>query len=743
MFAGDTYNSMTERRLNKQTYLYLSAILIAAFLVFSNTLNSNFIANWDDNINILENQYIKNFTADGIAALFSKSTPVTEPRFTLFTYMVQYHFSKLNPFPYHFFNIILHIINVLLVYLATEKLFKKKDAALFAAALFAVHPLHVESVAWITGRKDLLYSFFLLLSLICYLKYLSEKKYKSKISFLIIVCALSYLSVLSKVQALAIPFLLILFDYFSDRKFSTSLVAEKVMIFLLLLNIFPISVLIIFSATLFLAILLEKQDSTLVSILSKINSSIIRIVSGTILLAVLIFLIGKSVLLGCVYGMVIFAFLYEKFKLRDSLLKENATRYLFVTIALFSVIIIIIIFGTGFSSNAVSSNFFNVTDRLFMASYSLSFYIFKFFAPFDLCAIIPYPAKNNGLLPLIYYLSVIPVAASFGSVFWVLRKYKAHRKMILFSLLFFLINISFVLHLIPIAGRVIVADRYTYIAYFGLCVLVGYIISSTIQKKNNQKNLLLIILLIAFCSIAAITWKRNKVWADGISLYSDVIEKNPTYAMAYNNRGYLYYSKGNLQSAISDYDKAINVEPGFILSYYNRALAYHQAGKIHEAVNDCNAALKIDQDHHDLLYLRGYFLNKTGKYHEAIRDFNRAVSIRPGNYLAYYNRGEAKRNLSDFTGAISDYLMSAKLKPEFADAYNSMGVTNFSQGNYIESLADFQKAITQNPGISYFYYNRALSEIKLKQDDNACKDLFQAMKLGHQDGKKLYDQQCK
>lgn len=729
--------------LEKNNFLFLFFLLIVTFFIFFDTLNYDFIQNWDDNINITENTYIKDFSTQGIATLFSKNTPIAEPRLTLFTYMVQYHFWKLNPLPYHLFNLVLHLLNVILVFLLISKLFKKKDMALIAAALFAVHPMHVESVAWVTGRKDLLYTVFLILALLSYIKYLTEKKYSLKIILLFLICITSYLSLLSKIQAITLPILLFLIDFFYNRKVSIGMVYEKLFLSLLLLQILSMKITIIFGITLVFLLPFNNTETYIFQLLKKISNKLKTTIAIIILIAAIIFLLNNSIFITSLYCLILSAFCVERFKLYERVNIRSYIKYLLSGLAIISIIVIFIFYSKELYLKSESANIFTAFDRIFMASYSFCFYIIKFIAPFDLIAIIPYPSKGTEFLPPIYYASVALTIGLIVNLIWLINKYREYRRIIVFCILFFLINISLFLHLIPIAGRVIVADRYTYLAYLGLFILISFWISDLLLKKPKLSKLIISSFLLLFCIYSVTTWNRNKVWKNGFTLYSDIIEKNPDFAMAYTNRGYLYYINGDMQHAFSDYNKAINVNSSFTLSYYNRALSFIKIDNLNAALIDCNTALDINNKDKDILYLRGYIKNKLFLFNEAIEDFNNSLQIKPDNFYALYNRGEAKKNIKDFIGAILDYNKAIQLKPMFADTYNSRGVVNFQLEKYSESLKDYKKAIYLNPNLNYIYYNKALCEIKLLNNKEACKDLIQASKLGHTESKKLFETTCK
>jgi tetratricopeptide (TPR) repeat protein len=148
----------------------------------------------------------------------------------IISYAWEYFFFKLNPAPYHIVNMIIHLLNCVLVFYFILRLGAAIPVAFITGFLFGIHPLHVESVAWISERKDVLYAFFYLISLICYLSYL-EKRPGYKYYFFAMFFFL--LSLLSKPMAVTLPFVLFLIDYFRDRKIDYRSIIEKIPFFIL------------------------------------------------------------------------------------------------------------------------------------------------------------------------------------------------------------------------------------------------------------------------------------------------------------------------------------------------------------------------------------------------------------------------------------------------------------------------------------------------------------------------------
>ncbi|MFH1379984.1 MAG: hypothetical protein ABII23_06875, partial [bacterium] len=160
-------------RIHLRNIIILSLLTIG---VFANTFDVPFA--WDDEDNIIENEYVTNppspfiyFTPDYWEAYSSITRYGTRylPLRTL-TFAIDYYFWKARPFGYHVTNLIFHLANVLLVYICALMLFANVEFALFGALIFAVHPMHVESVTWIKNRTDLITLIFYLLGLILYIK---------------------------------------------------------------------------------------------------------------------------------------------------------------------------------------------------------------------------------------------------------------------------------------------------------------------------------------------------------------------------------------------------------------------------------------------------------------------------------------------------------------------------------------------------------------------------------------------
>ena len=169
-------------------YQTLFLILLAYVTVFAfyPVITANFI-NLDDFVMVTENPDITSLSFSNIKHVFSSfQYKLYHPIVTL-SYAIEYFFCKTNPYLYHVDNILLHILNTLILFFIINKISKNFFVSYIVAMLFAIHPVHVEAVAWVTARKDTLYSFFFLLSILFYIE-TYDSRHTKKLLFLSLVC---------------------------------------------------------------------------------------------------------------------------------------------------------------------------------------------------------------------------------------------------------------------------------------------------------------------------------------------------------------------------------------------------------------------------------------------------------------------------------------------------------------------------------------------------------------------------
>ncbi|MCF8338311.1 MAG: tetratricopeptide repeat protein [Bacteroidales bacterium] len=204
-------------------------ILIITAVVFSNSLTNEFI-NLDDPQYVTQNEQVKELSIENIQKIFSSYTHGHYQPLSVLTYAVDHAFYGMNATGFRVTNLLLHLISVLLVFYFLRRITGKSFVALIVTLLFAVHPLRVESVVWISERKDVLYAVFFLAAMLCYLNFLDNRKQAR--SYLLTLLFFT-LSLLAKSMAVTLPLVLLLLDWYQQRKWSLRWITEKIPFFVL------------------------------------------------------------------------------------------------------------------------------------------------------------------------------------------------------------------------------------------------------------------------------------------------------------------------------------------------------------------------------------------------------------------------------------------------------------------------------------------------------------------------------
>ena len=212
----------------------LAALLAAAILfVFLPVTTFDFV-HYDDNAYVFENPAVQQgINAESLAWAFTTNHASNWHPLTWVSHMLDHTLFQLKPAGHHLTNLLLHTLNALLLFLLLLKMTGKQWQSLFVAALFALHPLHVESVVWVAERKDVLSAFFWMLTLLAYAGY---TKRPGALRYLFIMLAFA-LGLLAKQMLVTLPFVLLLLDIWPLQRFQTKkilrLVCEKLPLFAL------------------------------------------------------------------------------------------------------------------------------------------------------------------------------------------------------------------------------------------------------------------------------------------------------------------------------------------------------------------------------------------------------------------------------------------------------------------------------------------------------------------------------
>jgi tetratricopeptide (TPR) repeat protein len=212
------------------------ALAVSALLVFWQVRNFSFI-NYDDPGYVAGNRNIQTgITLESVKWAFTTGYFGNWNPLTWLSYMLDWQLFGSNPADFHLINLFFHIANVLLLFFVLKQMTNAIWQSAFVAALFALHPLHVEAVAWVSGRKDVLSTFFWLLTMWAYLHYVKQPR----VSRYLLVLLFFVMGIMAKPMLVTLPFVLLLLDYWPfERKISWRLLVEKIP-FIILTAIFSV-----------------------------------------------------------------------------------------------------------------------------------------------------------------------------------------------------------------------------------------------------------------------------------------------------------------------------------------------------------------------------------------------------------------------------------------------------------------------------------------------------------------------
>jgi tetratricopeptide (TPR) repeat protein len=574
----------------RRILLYCGIIAGITFIAFLPSLNNGF-ANIDDDYYVIDNPDIRGFTLHNLVKVFSSKYVDNYQPLTMLTYMTEYHFFQLNPTVYHCTNLFLHIINCLLVFALFYGLSGRYLTGLLVALLFAIHPMRVESVAWIAERKDVLSSFFYFLSLLSYIRYL--KKGDRKFYYW---CGLSLLfSLLSKPMAVSQPFVLLLIDYVSNKKPDKKTLLDKIPFFAM--------------AVVFAAIALLTQKVSLPNLEYASLSTLQRI---------------------CIpfYGM---AFYVVK-----SIVPIHLCSYFpfpaasdgGMTFMLFAAPFLVI------AGAAAVYYFRGYSRKLVFGS------LFFFITALPVLQIVP---VGGAIVAERYtYIPMLGIYFIFAALFTFLLKKKFRDSHTIKTLLIVGVSIPIIIFACITNYRCgvwkdsfslwndVIAKNPVAIAYIGR----GSAWNGKADYDHAIEDFDRALTLHPASALASLAYNNRGTAYNGkgdynraIEDFNQAIELDSKYIDAYYNRGVAYSYKGDYDRAIEDYTQAIRLKPTYTFAYCNRGVAYCYKDDYDRAIEDFSQAIMLNPMDAQAYNTRGLAYKAKNDYVLASYDFKKACNL--------------------------------------------------------------------------------------------------------------------
>jgi Flp pilus assembly protein TadD len=581
----------------------LLLIILFAFAVFSNCLHND-ILNFDDVEYFQNYPEVLSLTSANILKYFTSYYVIMYQPIPVLTFALNYHFTALDVYWLHLVNLLFHLANTALVFLFIRKLSGRNEAALIAAALFAVHPMNVEAVSWISARSSSMFTLFYLAALLCYLMYLEHGK--RRFAYLAGCAIFFLLSLFSKAQAVTLPVILVGIDLYYKRKLFTKWnIIEKVPFFALSVvfglitlsdlgtmtnltqgmlihyNPFDIFLMVCTSFVFYIGKLFVPVSQCAVYVYPpKVNGWLPLIYYiAPIILAIVGWLLYKA---------------------------SRKRRYVLAGLFFFLVTISINI-------QLIPSRLFIVTDRYGYLPYVGLFFIIASFY----CDVKDGTSGlKRSLLPWFSVL-LVGVTLIFGMLTW--QRNKVWKNDIVFM--------------------TDILDKNPSVPY--LSRAYGTRANAYLRAGNAQQ---------------------------AIQDFSKAIEVKSDEAESWFNRGITWMKIQDYKSAVTDLEQCDKLKPNTAIVLCNLGVARYNNTDYKGALDACNKALKLDSTLYDAYNARAASRFSFNDYEGAEKDFTKCISLKPNDPAGYRNRGNLYLRTNRASTACYDWKKAKELGSADVDA---------------------------------------------------------------------------
>ncbi|MGD0884282.1 MAG: tetratricopeptide repeat protein [Thermodesulfovibrionales bacterium] len=660
------------------TWKHLLIVMIISVGAYCSTLSMDFV--WDDMYQIKSNDQIKSlshipsfFASDVWAGVKDLSSGYYRPLFTL-SLAADYSLWDERPVGYHLTNIALHSAVTAMVYLLSLCILRTVPPALFSAFIFAVHPVHAEAVAWISGRNEMLWSLFMLGSLFLYLL----GRERQRMTYIAPSLVLFFLALLSKETAIILPLIVLLYELC----YGTGGLQKKMR--------FPV-----------------------VYALAVIPYVILR----------LVFLKGTG--LGDVYplswrlytapGLVMQYLRLLIFPVNLKVFYDIPVKKIFLSP---DVIIPLLLLGAI------------LWCIMFVLRYDKRL---TFSLLFSLIALIPVAGIFKSLSPALLadrylYIPSVGFSLALGTVYSIIVQktepsppMKPASAQELFRLRnmvkpggAFLVGILLILTLQrnhcwtddAIFTHAMVRDApRSYFTHFSL----GTFLDSQGRLDDAAREFQVAIKLnpdyVDAHNNLGIIYDQRGHLQEALKEYQIVLNIAPGNVKVHNNLGILYEKTGNLDAAQGEYEAALRLDPANVTALTNLGLLDRKRDRPADAMSSFQAALARNQNDPGLHNALGSIYLGQQRFNDAAGEFYAALKLNPDSVEAHTNLGLTFRKMNRLGDAVQEFRTALKLNPRHAEAHNNLGVVYMLLGNVDEAISEFNAALLIAPQNEAFRAN--------------------------------------
>jgi protein O-mannosyl-transferase len=572
------------------------AILVALNVVAYAAVTGHRFVNFDDPDYVAGNPYVVGgFSRAGVAWAFSTGTAGNWHPLTWLSHMLDVQLFGLNAGRHHLTSLLLHIANTLFLFGVFVRMTGATGRSLFVAALFGVHPLHVESVAWVAERKDVLSTCFAMLTMWSYVSYVRKRsmfRYAQVILFFA-------LGLLAKPMLVTLPFVLLLIDAW------------------------PLG----------------------------------RVKAG-----------AKAISAS-------WPLVREKFPL-------------FALAAAASVITFFVQQDVGTMS---ALDRLPLLARVSHAFVSYGVYLWQMIWPMNLAAFYPYPQ-----VPPAFWVTLL-VALAIGGTSVAAIRFAGRHPYLPTGWFWFLGMLVPVIGLIQV-GNQSTADRYTYLPFVGLFVILAWGIPDLLSRWRSARFVVPAAATAVVIACTVVARAQVSTWADSQTLWQHALDVMPDNYFAHGALGSALAEQNRLDEAATHLNEALRLKPDLADVQNDLGEVFARQGRLTEATSRFAEAVRIDPNlaeaHHNL----GVALVQQGRLADATPQFNEALRLNPDLGRTHGALGNVLARQGRVDDAIRELLESLRLVPEQPDVHCNLAVLFQQKGDRAQARRHLETALTISPG---------------------------------------------
>jgi tetratricopeptide (TPR) repeat protein len=628
--------SNIEKRPSIRSIVFISIALIIFILTVYIQVGNYEFTNFDDPLYVTENLHVKSgLTGENIVWAFTSIEASNWHPITWLSHMADARFYGMNPRGHHLTNVIIHALSSLFLLLLLIHLTNSLWQSSFVAFLFALHPLHVESVAWVAERKDVLSAFFWFLTLIIYSEYVSKRK-----PALYMLSLFTFvLGLMSKPMLVTLPVVMLLMDFWPLDRYRHEKNGQSQQLSVINFQI--------------KALVKEKIPFFVCSLLSAVITLYAQNKGGAI----------KSfdlVPLGFRIENALVAYL--KYIMKALWPQDLVVLYPYPhSISLWQAI------GSLLLLLCVSWATILVRRRHLYLPVGWFWFLITLVPVIGLIQV--------GAQSMADRYTYIPLTGLFIMTAWgvpnLISGFK-HREVILAML----------------GSAVIIALSALTWQQIGHWRDGISLFSHALQFTTGN--------LDAHNNLGDALFKKGDVDA-AIQEYQESLRLMPNYSLAHNNLGVALAKKGHVDAAIQEYLEALRLDSNFLQAHDNLGNAFFKKGDIDAAIQEYNEALRLEPNFSNAHTSLGNAFFKKGDVDAAIQEYQKSLRINPNNVETHNNLGATLDSKGDQDAAIQEYQEAVRINPDNSESHFNLGADLANKGDLDAAILEYREALRINP----------------------------------------------